>query len=436
MPTSNTLKATQRRSASPSTSATESLFARLDVHELLPDGPDARRLGNARGDLYREWLALWRSLSPAERGPLMHPTWLAGWFAHRVPALEGDFRLLVARDDAGALVSVVPVRVERMARGCRLRVDCGFDSGTLVVPRGGVAALVAGIFRCRLSNAGKPRCLELSRVENRDALLQAGLALRSAELAPRSVIDLSRGYEQVASGWSRNFRRTLRRAGRRLEAHGAVALSNVSDPEQIGAALARFALVDGRSWKSDEGETVVGDLPLRRMLAMSLPEMARSGGAAVQILSAGGRDVAAQITIRVDDTLHVIKTSYDVEMQSAAPGKLLLDATLRRVAPSLGAVRVSLVTGLPWHRHWRPMDRRTDRVWLFAPRIRGWVGRLLDVPWKVNLKAALAALGLDPAHLAAAARAVGSRLVRSGSRDSAAGRRAGGEPAARPPSAG
>jgi CelD/BcsL family acetyltransferase involved in cellulose biosynthesis len=112
----------------------------------------------------------------------------------------------------------------------------------------------------------------------------------------------------------------------------------------------------------------------------------------IAVLFVDARAVAVEFLIRTARWQYVYKIGYDEEFARCSPGQLLLGSVLERACTSESIDRVSLVTGMPWHRnlgpnpeptlevlmfrdHWHPLVLRNARA--IAATVRG-VRRRLD----------------------------------------------------------
>lgn len=355
--------------------------------------------------VYREWLAAWERLEPGDRDPLTHPAWVAAWTLH-ADRRARERRLLLFRDRTAGIVGAIPVFVARRGGALRLAHLGGIESGALSVPEAAIEPCLEALFRTDLGGGARPRSLHLHRIDAGSPLLRTSWLQASATIGHRSLIPYGDGWPGVAERLSKNFRGNLRKARNRLAARGVERIDVAGNPSELAAALPRFIAVDERSWKHDDGTVIAADAPYRGFLEDAVARLAPIGAVQIHLLSLGGVDIAGQLTLLIDGVLHVVKVSYDHEHADLSPGNLLLEATLRDYCMSVRPRCVSLVTGLDWHRNWRPEPAPTCAVWFLARDWRRLPARLFDVPPEENLKSVLAAL-----HLMQPARTLRHRLA-------------------------
>ena len=379
----------------------------LDAQDRAPVEVEAIALSDHRAaallrrepGLWSEWLALWNALPACDRDAATHPAWLTAWLRHYALPSGRDIRLFVCRA-AGELLAVLPFELlagaTLLGRTCQLRLEATspLEGASLAMRSTDLDRVCAAIFRVRLDNV-RPAAIVLDKVDETHSLLQSSdLSCRSGEIEPRSVIDISAGYEALLAALSGNFRGNLRKARNKLDKLTGVRLDEIAHPVEIAAGLARFADVEQRSWKSHEGTDLARDEAMHGFFQDALLPLAASGQALIHVLHAAGTDIAAQIALRFGDRLDVQKISFAESYQEMAPGNLLLERVMRDAAPRLGITRVNLVTNLPWHGRWTPGAIRTYRVRIFPAGLRGAWSQLWSIPFRARARIWLERAGL------------------------------------------
>lgn len=353
-------------------------------------------------DGFEAWSRHWRELEPGERDPLAHPALLAAWMRHLALPSGRDFRLFVCRAPGGEHLAIHPAAVlpARVAPGCLLQHDPEFylEDASLSVAAADRDAVLGALLRHRVRGAGRVRGLSLGRVDGTNGLLTTpgSVALREGH---RSIIDLRRGWEGVEERLSKNFRRNLRKAENKLERLDGVRHETAVVATDVDAAFDRLVEVEARSWKGEVGTSLADDAGSRRFWRDVLLACAPRGEAIVQVLVAEGVDVAAQLCLHIDDTLHVLKVAYDSEHGRLAPGNILLCRAMQGLCVDRDIRWMSLVTGLDWHDKWQPEELRTFRLLLLPEGLGGTLSGLLALESRDAARFVLARRGwLDAAR--------------------------------------
>ncbi|MFH6781048.1 MULTISPECIES: GNAT family N-acetyltransferase [Methylobacterium] len=177
------------------------------------------------------------------------------------------------------------------------------------------------------------------------ALARDGWA--GAEIAgfPRPVLDRRPSHEAFLKEHPHKGRlKDLRRRRRRLDEAGAVTIEAVGPDGDLAGAVAEFLALERRGWKGRAGTALACDARTAG-LAQALfragdgPVMARA-----DLLRLDGRVVAASLALVCNGTATLLKTAYDEELRSLAPGVLLEAEIVRALHETRFADRLDSAT--------------------------------------------------------------------------------------------
>jgi CelD/BcsL family acetyltransferase involved in cellulose biosynthesis len=328
----------------------------------------------------------WRALEASAAGRTLLATadFVLPWYrhyAHRARPLLG-----VARE-GGTLVGLAPL-VARPARigGLPVRsiqfATSGAQSGEFLLAPGR-EAVAAAFLRAlpaavpfevvRLPNlaAGSPLLAALERVAAEEGL--------SVDTSPtcHAVVDLSAGYEAYHAGLTGKFRANVRRRRKALEAIGPLAVEGVhftADGAAREAALQRMFAVSDASWKARAGG------PMAEHHRGFYRELARRFGARgaldLSILTVGGHDRAFMFGIAEHGVYYDVTLSFDDSLRHLAPGVLLTQEVLRRLAAR--GLHTLVSHGMhDYKRHFASTIVPRVDLQVFAPGPRARLGRVL-----------------------------------------------------------
>ncbi|MGM9479725.1 GNAT family N-acetyltransferase [Roseateles sp. NT4] len=122
-----------------------------------------------------------------------------------------------------------------------------------------------------------------------------------------------------------NMRRYLRRLQSEVEGER---LQVISSPEDIAAAVERYAALESSGWKGREGTAVSRDNPQGRFYAEVMREFAARGEALVYELWLGDVLIASRMVLLRAGMAVMLKTAFQETFDRFAPGRLLLLRTL------------------------------------------------------------------------------------------------------------
>jgi len=183
--------------------------------------------------------------------------------------------------------------------------------------------------------------------------------------------------ERALANCSSQFKRNLRRQGRKLEQCGSVTLCLARQGEELDAAFADFLRLEASGWKGRDGKASA--ISLHAHLLGFYDELkerfAARGTSLIALLKLDGVAIAAQFCLRVGDTLYVHKIAYDETWQAEAPGNQLLYRLLDHCCGEPGIRQLSLVTAPAWAcGRWNPEQMEVWEAYLFRASPRGLGG--------------------------------------------------------------
>ena len=330
--------------------------------------------------------AEWRALESAvqHRTHVSTFDFLAPWYEHYTGEYGGTPLIGVAHRGS-ELVGVAPL----VARGGRLgrvpvtRVEFAPNdsiAGEFLVrddEPGVVADLLESLVRhvrfdAICLNGFEPGSARLVALQESARAQRLGTELEDHAYAR---VDLSGGYQQYYASLSGDFRRKLAHRGRKIAAAGVRVdgVLPISGSDEAEERLARMIAVNEASYKlegrplADHHKRFLGDLVHR---------LAARGKLSLPILTIGGRDAAFILGVIDRGCFYDVTLSYDEAFARLGPGMYLLQEVLRQLAGS--GVHTLVSHGAhEYKRQWATAFVPQKRLFLFAPRPRAFVTRLL-----------------------------------------------------------
>ena len=163
-----------------------------------------------------------------------------------------------------------------------------------------------------------------------------GWAIGTVSAFERPVVDRRADHDTFLAGHPNRSRfKDLRRRTRRLAEAGAVAHTCATEGADLARLVAVFLELERAGWKGTAG-TAMACRPETAALARSL--FAESAGpvrARADALTLDGRPIAISLALVGGGTATLLKTAYDEDLRSHAPG-LLLEAEIVRACHETG----------------------------------------------------------------------------------------------------
>ena len=189
------------------------------------------------------------------------------------------------------------------------------------------------------------------------------------------VMDCRKPISQVEAGLSKNFRRSLKVARKRLEELPDVRFRVMLETSGLATELPILLDLETSGWKGENQSSI----RQRPGLAEYYAALARSltgerDYCEITSLYTGDRCIASAFVTRTGTTCSGLKTTYDQAYSRFSPGQLLVVHLIERCCADPGIDRINFVSEAPWLSGW-PSDL-LDLQQVFV-NIGGPVGRLL-----------------------------------------------------------
>jgi CelD/BcsL family acetyltransferase involved in cellulose biosynthesis len=181
-------------------------------------------------------------------------------------------------------------------------------------------------------------------------------------------------FEQLLETFSKNFRGALRKARNKLEKEQGVEFRTATGAEEVGPAFETFIEVEGSGWKATAGTAIKSDPKVLAFYRGVATGFAARGATEINLLGVAGKWVAAQLCLRVDRCLYILKIGYDEERSKLAPGNMLIEHVMRRSAASGDVDAVNLISDASWHADWKPLCHQRRTAIVFNSSMRGLAG--------------------------------------------------------------
>jgi CelD/BcsL family acetyltransferase involved in cellulose biosynthesis len=345
-----------------------------------------------------EWDDLW------QRSTTTLPTARAALVAHWVDKLSaGQPFHAIAVQQNGRFVAAMPLietRLKGLLKAARLPCNEWSWAGDLLLDPDASAdvlnCLIAGLekYSPLLWFEGVP----LSQPHWQRflvALQERGIDYARRERFAIGLVDLGNDWAGYQAAWSGNFRRQMRKMTRRAEELGGVSLvvHRPTDAAELARLLQLGFEVEDRSWKGQEGTSVLKSPQMHSYLREQATLLAQAGQLELYFLEYENKPIAFEYGISAKRTYFSPKVGYDEAYSHLSPGQLLrlkmmerffadrscdtwdflgplVEATERWTTGSYKIERLLVATGgvssrlaLRTYRDWLPAARRLRERW-------------------------------------------------------------------------
>jgi len=144
-------------------------------------------------------------------------------------------------------------------------------------------------------------------------------------------VNIEGDFETYWKGRSKNLQKNMRRYRNRIENDaGGERLEVHTDEKNLARALARYGEIESRGWKEKLGTAIHYKNKQGAFYLSLLQNFASDNGSMAAELYIGSKLVASRLCIKNESSLIILKTTYDEEFSSFAPGRVLLYLLLER----------------------------------------------------------------------------------------------------------
>ncbi len=146
------------------------------------------------------------------------------------------------------------------------------------------------------------------------------------------VADILHDWDAYQKSWSRNHRSMIKRSRKKLEAAGELIIERVQTPtdEQLYEALEQCYVVEDRSWKGENGTSILKTPGLREYFHREARLMRDNGMLDLWMMKLNNDVIAFEYCQYSKGTCFSHKISFDPNWQKFSPGRVLRSYQLER----------------------------------------------------------------------------------------------------------
>lgn len=191
-------------------------------------------------------------------------------------------------------------------------------------------------------------------------------------------IPLQGGFEDYWNRRSKNLKHNMRRHARRAEESvGRLEYRKHVSLDEVAAAVERYAELEGRGWKGQDG-TALGSDPRQLVFYKDLlTHHASARQAFVYEMWAGTRLAASRLVIAQGKLLVILKTTFDEDFRDWAPGRLQLRSVIEDAFANVPGHSLEFYTNASVDQMaWADGQRTILHVTVFADRLRALLAQV------------------------------------------------------------
>jgi CelD/BcsL family acetyltransferase involved in cellulose biosynthesis len=195
------------------------------------------------------------------------------------------------------------------------------------------------------------------------------LLTRAMRLSP--YVPLDQDVSEFEQTLTSKRRSNLRRVRRRLESRGELSLEVADGTERLDELLAEGFRVEGAAWKEASSTAISSRPETRRFYTAAARWAAENALLRLAFLRLDGAPVAFDYCLEDDGCHYLLKTGYDPQYRSDAPGMLMRYEMIRR-AFALGLRSYEFLgDNQRWKLEWTDKCHERSRVRVYAASAPG-----------------------------------------------------------------
>jgi len=307
------------------------------------------------------------ALDSPQQLPMLSHSWVA---SHLEYCLDDDIPwLCLLALDQNKLVGVLPL-IERNTEiaGINIKVletpyDGHTNTGDLLVADN-YSDVVIPAFINHIKNS-YPNCaaIKLQRsvasspvIENRNHL-PGDVLITSKINSYGAYLNIDCDFDTLRGRLSKNFRSNLNKAKNKLNKLPETKFSLLRGVDAQPGYLKNMMDVEATSWKGREGSAILNSERHVKFYSALVNRLYKAGTLEWHFLSTENNYIAANLAIKMRDSVILWKLGYDENFSRLSPGSLLLEYLAKDLCTSKDVKEINLTTDQAWYDNWEMLRR-------------------------------------------------------------------------------
>ena len=290
------------------------------------------------------------ALNSPQQLPMLSYAWVSSYIEH---CLEKDMSwLCLLALDENKLVGVLPLIANTInIAGINLKVfdtpyDAHTNSGDFLVADNYSSVVLPALIKYIKCSYPDFAAIRLHRSVVSSPVIETPYYL------PRDVLITSK-----INRLSKNFRSNLNKAKNKLNKLPELKFSFLREEDADPTYLKKMMEVEAASWKGLEGSAILNSDFLIQFYTTLVRRLYESRILEWHFLSTQEYAIAANLAIKMRDSVILWKLGYNEQYSKMSPGSLLLESLAKDLCSSRAAKEINLTTDLAWYDNWEMLRR-------------------------------------------------------------------------------
>ncbi len=305
----------------------------------------------------------WNDLAFQSARPMLSHAWIASFFEYQLEKDQSWVCLLACRDSE--LVGVLPlVGTARTVMGRdHIRLQTPFNWHTpcvdfLIKPGlekevilrflATIKEFTPSLYRFRIRRL-RANASVLAIAKNGLSGFMSGRRFSGNG----SYIEVNGSFEEYRAHLPHGFARNLNRLERKLTRLGGIQVDFISENADNPEYLRAFLEIEESCWKGRNGSAIRQCQSQMEFYTALTRRLAHLGWLEWYFLKAAGKTIAANLAIRVNHRLVVLKIGYDEAFSSYSPGSKLFEKMIKHAFECHEISEIDCLSEYPWNRNWQ-----------------------------------------------------------------------------------
>ncbi len=198
------------------------------------------------------------------------------------------------------------------------------------------------------------------------------IPLTIIETAGTSNFIQCRHAEAVQKRIPKKFKANLKRWNNKIKGKNVRFESSSTLPD-ILESYKIFLEIEASGWKGKQRTAIKYSPDINAYYKSLILNFARLESCEINLLEVNERYIAGQLCINIGDICYLLKIGYDENYSYLAPGNLLLENLIMRLAKSKQINYMSFVTGTAWQKRWNPDHIQVNRLYCCRKSLSGLI---------------------------------------------------------------
>lgn len=182
--------------------------------------------------------------------------------------------------------------------------------------------------------------------------------------------DFDAYFKSLGKNMRQNYNKVINRAAR---AEDTLSTRKVCDPNDVEAAILKYGEIESMGWKAQEGTAISPSNTQGKFYQQSLISLAKAGKACCWYYLINDEVVSVDLCIQQDDTLIILKTTYNEAFNKQSPALMLKIEMLKYYSDNLASEGIKNIEfygkAMEWHKRLDSELREIEHATYFPNKI-------------------------------------------------------------------